>query len=100
MTEEILGYIGGSLIVISLIPQLIKIITLKTSAGVSLEMFIVLLIAQGMWIGYSVLKNDFVILICNVASAFITVLILIFGYNYRETAQTEKKIILENENEV
>jgi lipid-A-disaccharide synthase-like uncharacterized protein len=46
-------------------------------------MYMVLLFAQGLWIAYAVLKHDFVILICNAASAFITVAILFFGFYYK-----------------
>jgi MtN3 and saliva related transmembrane protein len=71
---QIIGFTGGGLIVISLIPQLITIIQNKSSKNISIPMYFLLLLAQILWILYGVLKNDLQVLLTNACAGFITIL--------------------------
>jgi len=91
---QILGYVGGMLIIISFIPQLAIIIKNKSSHNVSFGMYIISLIAQILWLIYGILKNDIAIILTNVGTLIITVLILnfalFFKYNKYNSAQIEE----------
>jgi MtN3 and saliva related transmembrane protein len=82
-TQEIIGFIAGTLIIISLLPQLIKIIQSKSTNDVSISTYIILLIATILWSIYGILKNDLQILLTNVISSFIVILIIICVYYFR-----------------
>lgn len=79
---QIIGFTGGGLIVISLIPQLITIIQNKSSKNISIPMYFLLLIAQILLILYSILKNDMIILATNLSAAIITFLIICVSLYY------------------
>lgn len=81
---QIIGFVGGGLIVISLLPQLYTIIYNKSSKDISISMYLLLLIAQCLWISYSILKNDMIILATNLSSSTITLLIICTALYYKE----------------
>jgi len=80
---QYIGIISGALTSISLLPQLIKIIREQKAEGVSLGMFIVLLIGLGGWAWYGFIKKDYPIIITNCFSFIINLLILIFSLKYK-----------------
>jgi uncharacterized protein with PQ loop repeat len=80
---EIIGFLGAGLIIISAIPQLFTILLNKSSKDVSLYTYMILLCAQILWSVYGFLKNDLQIISCNLASAIVTILIIGFGFYYK-----------------
>lgn len=81
---DILGYIAAVLIIISYIPQLITIIQAKSSINISIPMYLLLLVAQFLWVAYSILKNDMIILATNLSTAIITFLIICVALYYKQ----------------
>jgi MtN3 and saliva related transmembrane protein len=84
ITVDIIGIIAGLLIILSLIPQLVIIIRNKSAKDISVLMYIVLFVAQILWLVYGVLKNDLQVTITNVITSFITILVICFSlyFNY------------------
>jgi MtN3 and saliva related transmembrane protein len=80
---EIIGFTGGALIIISLIPQLFVIILNKSSKDVSIYMYFILLLAQILWSIYGFIKNDLQVIITNIIAAFLTILIISFSLYYK-----------------
>lgn len=80
---DIIGIIAGILLIISLIPQLIKIVSSKSSKDISIFMFIILLVSEILWIVYGVLKIDLQLIITNGITSIITLLIIICSLYYK-----------------
>ena len=76
---DIIGILAGLLIIISFIPQLVTIIKHRRARDISISMYIILLIAQILWIVYGFLKSDLQIIITNSTTAFLTILIIGFS---------------------
>jgi MtN3 and saliva related transmembrane protein len=74
---DIIGVIGGILVIICLLPQLITIIKNKSAKDVSLIMYIILFIGQILWTVYGILKNDLQVMITNIISGIITMIIIL-----------------------
>jgi MtN3 and saliva related transmembrane protein len=79
---DIIGYIATFLTIITGIPQLIKIIKNKKSNDVSLSMFVILAIAQILWVVYGIYRSDVQIIITNVIAGFITLFIIYITIYY------------------
>ena len=86
---QVIGIASGVLTSSSLVPQLVKITKEKKADGVSLGMFVVLLIGLGGWIWYGIEKKDIPIIATNCFSFVTNVLILIFSLKYKK--KDEKK---------
>ena len=73
---DIIGYLAGVLIIISLIPQLTIIIIKKDSRNVSIATFFILFFACVLWTIFGAYTGNLQILITNVISGFISFLII------------------------
>jgi MtN3 and saliva related transmembrane protein len=81
---DTIGTIGGLLIIISFIPQLIVIVKNKSAKDVSISTYVILLIGQILWIIYGILRNDLQVIVTNIITTFLTIFIIIFSlyFNY------------------
>lgn len=79
---DAIGIVAGFLIVCSFVPQLVMIIKNKSAKDISITMYIVLLIAQILWMVYGILKHDFQVIITNAITTLLTILIIIFSLWY------------------
>ncbi len=62
---EILGYSAGAVTTLTFLPQVVKTWKERSAKDVSLWMFIIAATNEIMWIGYGMLKNDWVIILTN-----------------------------------
>lgn len=76
-STNIIGFAAGIILIISYIPQLIKIIITKSAKDISILMYILILISQILWVLYGFLQYDIQIIWVNISCAVITVCILI-----------------------
>ena len=79
---DAIGIFAGFLIVCSFVPQLIIIIKNKSAKDISITMYIVLLVAQILWMIYGILKYDFQVIVTNAVTSVLTILIIIFALWY------------------
>lgn len=82
---EIVGYFAAGLTIVSLLPQLIKIIVSKSSRDVALEAYFICVLFEILWSIYGIYTKNLQILITNVTCCVISTLIIVFGYYYRYT---------------
>lgn len=82
-TIDILGFVAGAIIIISLLPQLREIIKNKSSENISITTYVMLFISQILWIIYAFNKNDLQLIITNIFSGFITFFIISFSLYYK-----------------
>jgi len=69
---------------VSMLPQLIKIITTKKADDISYGMVVVLIAGIAAWIWYGILKTDYPIIVTNCFSFLVNVFVLVFSVMYRE----------------
>ena len=77
---NIIGYIAGGFVIISLIPQLIKIIKSKSSDDISILTLVIILTAQILWSVFGFYKNDLQIIVTNVTAGCISVFIIFITF--------------------
>jgi MtN3 and saliva related transmembrane protein len=73
---DMIGIIAGLLIIVSFIPQLFTIIKNRSARDISIAMYLLLLVAQILWMVYGILKSDLQIIATNAITAFLTILII------------------------
>lgn len=79
-----LGLIAGVCTSASLIPQLVKTLKTKKAQDVSLFMFIVLLLGNGLWIYYGAHKSDIAIIATNIFSLLLNIVMLFLKYKFKD----------------
>lgn len=81
---DILGFVAGICVTISVIPQILKIWKTKKVKDISLLTFSVLTFGVALWVLYGVLKNDLPIIITNSISFSLNILMVYFIIYYEK----------------
>jgi MtN3 and saliva related transmembrane protein len=64
-SQEVFSFIGGILVTLALVPQLVKIFRLKSALEISLPFTILLLVGMLCWLGYGILVPLFPVILWN-----------------------------------
>ena len=83
---DIFGYVAGILVVISLLPQLIKVWKTKLVRDLSYWRYIIYSIGLILWIIYAILIKNGPVGMMNTAGLIIALLILFFKIKYRNNS--------------
>jgi len=86
--ENMIGWIATSITIVytalGLPSQIKKVITNKSTHGLSLFMTIMMFLTFTSWIFYAVVKSDLFILVPNTIGALCTIVLLILFRKYRD----------------
>lgn len=80
MEAEIIGFIAAILTTSSFIPQVVKVWKSKSSKGVSVTMYFVMLTGVILWGTYGYMIGSVSVLLANVITAFLQILILFLTF--------------------
>lgn len=83
MTVEMLGFLGGALVTISLLPQVIKSFRTKSTKDISIVYTLVLMTGLALWISYAILNNIVPLLIFASIELLITLSLFILKLIYK-----------------
>jgi len=79
---SILGIIAASLVTSSFIPQIIKGYRTKHLDDVSYWLMITICVGMSLWIGYGIIKNDFVIIGANISTIILNLILVVMKFRY------------------
>ena len=88
MNYEIIGFIAAILTTSSFIPQLIKVWKTKSSKGVSILMYFVMLSGVILWGVYGYLIGSKSVLIANIVAGLLQIVILILIFKNKKNEST------------
>ena len=71
LMADALGYIGGAVVTCSLIPQIYRVIKLKSAREISLLFTILLLIGVSFWLAYGLTFKLAPVILWNAVSVFL-----------------------------
>ncbi len=83
MIEDIIGYLAGFLIMISLIPQLIKTYKTKKTKDISLTMLIIVSLGTGLWAIYGFLLNSYPMIIMTGLGCIMNIILVFMKIKYK-----------------
>jgi MtN3 and saliva related transmembrane protein len=79
---DILGLAAAIITTFTFLPQVIKVWKEKSARNVSSMMFIIAITNEILWIGYGVLRNDWIIIATNSVLMIMAILILYFKQKF------------------
>lgn len=82
-TITLLGLFAGTLTTISFIPQVIKVVSSKSTKDISLLMFLIFSIGVFSWIIYGIFISDLPVIIANIITFILAMTILIYKIIYK-----------------
>ncbi|MES2826771.1 MAG: SemiSWEET transporter [Bacteroidota bacterium] len=81
---QILGLTAGICTASSMIPQLVTTVKKKKAEQVSLLMFLVLMLGNGLWLYYGIAKSDIPIMATNILSILLNIAMLVLKLRYNK----------------
>ena len=66
MLERDLGMLGGALVILAGLPQLLTVIRARNISGVSLGTFAIYALSGLVWMGYGIMRRDAAIYVTNI----------------------------------
>ena len=79
MDVEIIGFVAALLTTYAFVPQVIKVWKSKSSKGISVSMYLVLLVGVSLWGVYGYLIDSMSIIIANTVTGFLQLIILVLS---------------------
>jgi len=80
---EIIGVIAAVLTTSGFVPQVYKSFKTKNVTGISITMYIVLLIGMMFWLYYGILIESFSIKLANIVSGILVISLIVLRILYR-----------------
>ena len=80
---DILGYSAGVVTSLTFLPQVIKTWKEKSAGDISLLMFIIAATNEVMWVGYGILKSDWVIILTNAVVLVMSMTMIYLKLRYK-----------------
>lgn len=80
---DLLGYVAGILVVISLLPQAIKITRTKSTKDISLLRYIIYTLGVALWTIYALIIKNAPITLMNIVGLVLGTYILVLKIKYR-----------------
>lgn len=82
-STTILGYTASAVTVFTFLPQVIKTWKEKSAKNVSLNMFLIAVANEILWVAYGVLLNNMVIIITNVLMMCMASIMIYLKFRYK-----------------
>ena len=79
---EILGYVAGALLIISMVPQIVKSWKTKSTNDISLWRYIIYIVGVILWLGYGIILREGPIILINAVSLGLASSILYLKIKY------------------
>ncbi|MEK9602927.1 MAG: SemiSWEET transporter [Flavobacteriaceae bacterium] len=81
---EIIGLVAATLTTLAFVPQVFKIWKKRSAKGVSVSMYLIMLIGISMWFWYGVLINSIAVMAANLVSGVLQLFIIVFALLHRK----------------
>jgi len=85
---DFIGYCAATMTTISFLPQLIRVIKLRTARDISLGMFLIFTLGTAMWLIYGVLSHSTPVWIANGVTLVLSASILFLKLRFDSEAKT------------
>ena len=81
-SQNVLGFVGGALVTVALVPQLVRVFKLKSAIEISLPFTILLIVGMFFWLGYGILFQLFPVILWNAVGVILVAMLLFAKLKY------------------
>ena len=87
LTIEIIGMSAAILTTLAFVPQVLKVIKLKKTDGLSLNTYIIFTLGVGLWFVYGFFKNSLSMVLGNGITLILSMIILVYIVREKKSNQ-------------
>ena len=73
---EVVGLLGAMFTTLAFVPQVVKIWKNRSSEGISLSMYVCMLVGISIWLAYGILIDSIAVIVANILSGILQVVII------------------------
>jgi|TARA_B110000483_G_scaffold237783_1_gene313204 MtN3 and saliva related transmembrane protein len=73
---EVVGLVGAMFTTLAFVPQVVKIWKNRSSEGISLSMYVCMLVGISIWLAYGILIDSIAVIVANILSGILQVVII------------------------
>ncbi len=88
-TIDFVGYVAATCTTISFLPQLIRVVKLRTARDISLGMFCIFTVGTALWLTYGVLVHSTPVVAANAVTFLLSLSILVLKLRFDRNAMKE-----------
>ncbi|GGG64543.1 SemiSWEET transporter [Edaphobacter dinghuensis] len=90
-TIDFIGYVAATCTTLSFLPQLIRVVRLRSAREISLGMFLIFSVGTALWLAYGVLVHSKPVIVANAVTFVLAMSILMFKLRFDRDALKEVK---------
>lgn len=84
-----IGFIAAACTTLSFLPQLLRVLKLRSTREISLGMFLVLSVGTALWLIYGLLVHSWPVMVANAVTLGLTISILVLKLRFDRSAVKE-----------
>jgi MtN3 and saliva related transmembrane protein len=88
-TIDLIGYVAATCTTVSFLPQLIRVVRLRSARDISLGMFSIFSTGTAMWLTFGLLSHSWPVVVSNVLTFVLSLAILLLKLRYDREAVKE-----------
>jgi MtN3 and saliva related transmembrane protein len=88
-TIDSIGYLAATCTTLSFLPQLVRVVRLRSARDISLGMFLVVSGGTAMWLTYGLLSRSWPVAVANAVTLVLSISILILKLRFDHDAMKE-----------
>jgi MtN3 and saliva related transmembrane protein len=88
-TINFIGYIAATCTTVAFLPQLIRVVRLRSAREISLGMFCVFSMGTALWLTYGLLSHSMPVVVANAVTFVLSLSILVLKLRYDREAMKE-----------
>lgn len=86
---DVIGYVAATCTTLSFLPQLFRVVKLKSARDISLGMFLIFSVGTALWLTYGLLSHSKPVTVANAVTFLLSVSILLMKLRYDRNALKE-----------
>lgn len=88
-TIDFIGYVAATCTTLSFLPQLIRVVRLRSARDISLGMFMIFSVGTALWLTYGLLAHSKPVIAANAVTFVLAISILVMKLRYDRNAMKE-----------
>lgn len=86
---DVIGYVAATCTTLSFLPQLLRVVKLRSARDISLGMFLIFSVGTALWLTYGLLSHSKPVAVANAVTFLLSVSILLMKLRYDRNALKE-----------
>ena len=90
---DAIGYMAAAMTTVSFVPQLVRVVKLRSARDISLGMFLIFTLGTMFWLTYGLLVQSWPVSMANAVTLVLSASILVLKLRFDRRAELEQEVV-------